>query len=281
MIQFKRSSDLRSWLETTKKKGLTTGFVPTMGALHEGHIQLIKACRSASDISICSIFVNPVQFNDRRDFEKYPKSLEKDIEMLEKAGTNLIFLPSEEEIYPNGQKNLETYQLGNLENILEGQYRPGHFQGVCQVMSRLLNIIRPDHLFMGQKDFQQCLVVQKLVDILQLPVGFHTVPTIREADGLAQSSRNRRLTPEQRKNAIAISRALQEIHEKLGAGNENQVLGLAREILEDADFKTDYISIARAGDLLPIQNWDGKEKAVALIAAFQGDVRLIDNILLN
>lgn len=281
MILFKHSLDLGLWLLERKKEGLKAGFVPTMGALHEGHIQLIKTCRSLSDICICSIFVNPVQFNDPRDYERYPVSLEKDIQMLEKSGVDVVFLPSVHEIYPNGDRGLEVYDLGGLENILEGRFRPGHFQGVCQVMSRLLNLIKPEHLFMGQKDYQQCLVVKRLIHIMKIPVQFHTVPTIRESDGLAQSSRNRRLTADQRKNAVAISQALNVIHGNLVSGNAAPVLELAREKLDRAQFKTDYISIARASDLQPIINWDGKEKAVALIAAFQGDVRLIDNILLN
>ena len=281
MILFKRSADLRQWLLERKNQGLKIGFVPTMGALHEGHIQLIKTCRSLSDICICSIFVNPVQFNNTADFEKYPVSIEKDIEMLEKEGTELVFLPPVQEIYPQGKNGLETYDLGTLELVFEGHYRPGHFQGVCQVMSRLLGLVQPNDLFMGQKDYQQCLVVQRLIQILQIPVDFHIVPTIREADGLAQSSRNRRLTADQRKNAVAISEALNEIHGKLVSGDAAPVLELAREKLEEAHFKTDYISIARASDLQPIENWDGKEKVVALIVAFQGEVRLIDNILLN
>jgi pantoate--beta-alanine ligase len=281
MILFKKSADLQRWVFEQKNKGKKTGFVPTMGALHEGHLSLIKAAQSTADLCICSIFVNPAQFNDRKDYEKYPISLEKDIEMLAKGDTDVVFLPSEEEIYPQGETRLETYELGSLETILEGHYRPGHFQGVCQVMSRLLEIVKPDHLFMGQKDYQQCLVVKRLIGLLQIQVQFHTVPTVREADGLAQSSRNRRLTADQRENAVAISQALHDIRRKLASGNEGPVLELAREKLDAAHFKTDYISIARASDLQPIQNWNGKEKAVALIAAFQGEVRLIDNILLN
>ncbi len=281
MILFKRSADLQQWVSEQKNKGRITGFVPTMGALHEGHIELIKACRSMVDLTICSIFVNPVQFNDPKDFEKYPVSIEKDIQMLHQAGTDVLFLPSVEEVYPQGKTGLETYDLGPLETLLEGRYRPGHFQGVSQVMSRLLKLVKPDHLFMGQKDFQQCLVVQRLIEILHLPVQFHTVPTVREADGLAQSSRNRRLTPEQRENAVAISQALIDIHGKLASGDAPGLLRRAQEKLDAAHFKTDYISIARASDLQPIVNWNGKEKAVALIAAFQGDVRLIDNMLLN
>jgi pantoate--beta-alanine ligase len=281
MILFKKSGDLRRWLADREKQVGKTGFVPTMGALHEGHIHLIEACRSESDLCICSIFVNPSQFNDPRDFEKYPVSIEKDLEMLEKAGTDLVFLPSVEEIYPARKNGLETYDLGGLETILEGQFRPGHFQGVCQVMSRLLKLVNPDDLFMGQKDYQQCLVVKRLISLMQIPVRFHIVPTVREADGLAQSSRNRRLTPVQRKNAAAISQALYDMRGKLVSGDSGALLKSAREKLEAAQFKTDYVSIARASDLQPIQNWDGKEKAVALIAAFQGDVRLIDNMLLN
>ena len=280
MILFKRSQDLRFWVSEQKIRGKKTGFVPTMGALHQGHIRLIEASRAVADFTICSIFVNPVQFNDPKDFEKYPVSIENDIEMLSHSGTDVIYLPSVKEVYPEGEIGLETYKLGALETILEGRYRPGHFQGVCQVMSRLLNLIQPDHLFMGQKDFQQCLVVQKLIEILKLPVRFHTVPTIREPDGLAQSSRNRRLTADQRKNAVAISAALVDLRKDFVSGNKEAVKQ-AREKLEAAHFKTDYISIARASDLQPVENWNGKEKAVALIAAFQGEVRLIDNLLLN
>jgi len=281
MILFKRSEDLHHWVLEQKNKGKITGFVPTMGALHEGHMELVKACRSMVDQTICSIFVNPAQFNDPKDFEKYPVSTEKDIQMLYHAGADIVFLPSVEEIYPHGQTGLETYDLGPLETLLEGRYRPGHFQGVSQVMSRLLKLVQPDHLFMGQKDFQQCLVVQRLIEIMHLPVQLHTVPTVREEDGLAQSSRNRRLTAEQRKNAAAISQVLSDIRGKLSSGDAGELLKQAREKLDAAHFKTDYISIARASDLQPLAYWNGKEKAVALVAAFQGDVRLIDNMLLN
>jgi pantoate--beta-alanine ligase len=281
MILFKRSEDLRSWLAGQKSEGKTIGFVPTMGALHEGHIHLIDACRSVSGLCICSIFVNPAQFNDPKDFEKYPVSLEKDIQMLCLVEADVLFLPSVREIYPQGERGLESYDLGELEYLLEGRYRPGHFQGVCQVMSRLLGLVKPDHLFMGQKDFQQCLVVQRLIQLLQISVQFHIVTTVREADGLAQSSRNRRLTPLQRKNAAAISQTLGEIRENIQSGETAQVLERAKEKLQAAQFKTDYVSIARATDLQPIPKWNGKEKAVALIAAYQGEVRLIDNMLLN
>lgn len=281
MILFKKSEDLRKWLAGQNNKGGKTGFVPTMGALHEGHISLIETCRSQTDLCICSIFVNPAQFNDRNDFEKYPVSLEMDIEMLAKAGTDLVFIPSEHEIYPKGDIGLETYKLGSLETILEGRYRPGHFQGVCQVMSRLLDIVRPEYLFMGQKDFQQCLVVKRLIRLLNLAVEFQAVPTVREEDGLALSSRNRRLTVGQRRNAPAIYQALTYIRNNLIPGDTSSAIEEARKILDGAHFKTDYISISKAEDLQPVQEFDGKVKTLALIAAFQGEVRLIDNMLLN
>ncbi len=281
MILFKRSEDLRNWLDDLKARGVKTGFVPTMGALHEGHIALIRACREQSDINICSIFVNPSQFNDPEDFKKYPVSIEKDIEMLEKAGTDLLFLPSVKEIYPQADGGLETYDLGPLETLLEGRYRPGHFQGVCQVMSRLLSLVKPDALFMGQKDYQQCLIVQRLIRLLNLSVAFNMVPTIREEGGLAMSSRNRRLTDIQKLNAQSIFQALSKIKSQLKPGAIGPVLEIASEMLKKSDFRTDYISVAQQEDLQPVENWDGRKKVIALIAAFQGEVRLIDNMLLN
>jgi pantoate--beta-alanine ligase len=281
MILFKKSVDLEKWLDTQRALGKTIGFVPTMGALHSGHIHLVKQCLASCDLCICSIFINPAQFNDPRDFEKYPVSTEKDIEMLTRAGTQVLFLPAVGEIYPTGAKDLEIYDLGKLETILEGQYRPGHFQGVCQVMHRLLHVVKPGHLFMGEKDFQQCLVVRRLIEILGLPIVFHGVATVRESDGLAQSSRNRRLGTEQRKNAVAISQTLRFMKEKLQPGDVQPLIRQALQELGKAHFKTDYVQIARTSDLQPIGIWNGTDKAVALIAAFQGEVRLIDNMLLN
>jgi pantoate--beta-alanine ligase len=281
MILFKRSEDLRNSINDLKNSGAKIGFVPTMGALHEGHIGLIDACRRQSDYSICSIFVNPAQFNDPDDFKKYPVSIENDIQMLEKAGTDLVFIPSVKEIYPDGDSGLETYDLGTLESLLEGRYRPGHFQGVCQVMSRLLELVMPEYLFMGQKDYQQCLVVKRLIRLLQLPIEFHTVPTKREPGGLALSSRNRRLTSDQKMKAETIFCVLNYIKESIKTGETLPLIEMAVKKLNASRFRTDYVSIARQKDLRPVENWDGRELVVALIAAFQGEVRLIDNMLLN
>ncbi len=281
MILFKNPADLRTFLENNRQvKGLKTGFVPTMGALHDGHISLIRASQAEAGLTICSIFVNPYQFNDRKDFEKYPVNTESDIQLLEKVGTDILFLPSVDEIFPPA-RSLEKYEIGYLETILEGRYRPGHYQGVCQVMSRLLMVVNPHHLFMGQKDFQQCLVIKQLISQMKLKVRFHTVPTLRAPDGLALSSRNGRLNPVQRKQAAAIPAMLGYIRSELHAGDPGPVLHIAQQMLEEAGFKTDYIAIAGAKDLKPLISWDGKEKAVALVAAFLGEVRLIDNMLLN
>jgi pantoate--beta-alanine ligase len=250
-----------------------------MGALHEGHISLIAISKQATALTVCSVFVNPTQFNDPKDFQKYPITLEKDIPLLEKAGVDILFLPEVAELYPDGTKGLETYDLGSLETVLEGKSRPGHFQGVCQVMRRLLEQVRPDHLFMGSKDYQQCMVVQRLLAIMGLPATLHRCPIIRETDGLAMSSRNLRLTPSQRANATAIYRALTAIKAGFTAQPVPLLVENAVRILEAADFRVDYVSIA---DLLTLEPIPGPSPtgAVALIAAFQGDIRLIDNMVL-
>jgi pantoate--beta-alanine ligase len=272
MILIKRAGDLAGWLEQQRVTGRSIGFVPTLGALHAGHISLIDISKKSTSLTVCSIFVNPTQFNDPTDFQKYPITLEQDIYQLERAGTDVLFLPEVNEMYPGGTEKLERYDLGELETILEGKFRPGHFQGVCQVMRRLLDIVRPDHLFMGQKDYQQCMVVRRLLELMGARTQLHPCPIIREADGLAMSSRNLRLTETERKNAPAIYRALVLLKE---GGSVEQ----ARKILEQADFRIDYVAIADAKTLMPVTA-AGEGDSVALIAAFQGEIRLIDNMIL-
>jgi len=276
MILFKKTGDLNRYLDQQRSSGATIGFVPTLGALHAGHISLIDISKKTTTLTVCSIFVNPTQFNDPRDYQKYPITIEKDIILLENAGADVLFLPELDEMYPGGTKNLETYDLGYLESILEGKYRPGHFQGVCQVMRRLLQLVRPDDLFMGQKDYQQCMVVKRLIHLMGWTITFHAAPIIREADGLAMSSRNVRLNPDERQRATAIYKALLAI---ANAPSSNAILSDARQLLEEAQFKIDYIAIADAETLQPAE--PGTKGAVALIAAFQGEVRLIDNIILS
>jgi len=281
MILFKRAEDLTGWLREQRSGGKSIGFVPTMGALHPGHISLIDISKKSAEITVCSVFVNPTQFNDPKDFQKYPITIEKDIFLLEKAGTDALFLPEAVELYPGGTKDLEKYELGRLETLLEGKYRPGHFQGVCQVMRRLLDIVAPDDLFMGQKDYQQCMVVARLLHLMKSSTRLHPCPIVREADGLAMSSRNMRLTEREREKAPAIYRALTLVKEEWGKPG---VLSRARAILEENGFRIDYVEIADAGTLEPVDDGIGagsrQKRAVVLVAAFLGEIRLIDNILL-
>jgi len=283
MILFKRAFDLREHLEKQRKHGKKTGFAPTMGALHEGHISLLEASEKENDLSVVSIFVNPTQFNDPADFAKYPVTLEKDISMLEAAGCDILFLPSVEEMYPGGQMLKTKYELGYLESLLEGSFRPGHFQGVCQIVHRLLEIVLPDNLYMGQKDYQQCMVVRKLLELtgLEKTVTLRISPTLREKSGLAMSSRNMRLSEEERNAAVAIYEALDLVRKNLQPGPLTALQQQSTQQLINKGFRVDYVQIADAATLLPVENWDGRQKLVALAAAFLGDVRLIDNLLLN
>lgn len=283
MIVFKTVSDLQKQLEKQRQQGKKTGFAPTMGALHNGHISLIESSKKDNDLTVCSIFVNPAQFNDPRDFEKYPITIDKDIYLLEKAGCDVLFLPSVAEMYPQKDATAARYDLGYLETILEGKYRPGHFQGVCVAVNRLLDIVQPDNLYIGQKDYQQCMVIKRLTEIMGIADSTNIIicPTLRETDGLAMSSRNMRLNEEERKRATTIFNGLCFIKERLRQGGLAPLVQEATRMLEAEGFKVDYVAIADAGNLQPVTEWDGRQKLVALIAAFNNDVRLIDNMLLN
>jgi pantoate--beta-alanine ligase len=283
MILFKKAADLRNYLEIQRQQGKKYGFVPTMGALHPGHISLLRNSKQFDDLSVCSIFINPTQFNDVADFRKYPVTLEKDIAMLEKAGCDILFLPSVPEMYPGGTTSNRHYDLGYLETILEGHYRPGHFQGVCMIVHRLLEIVRPDNIYIGQKDYQQCMVIKKLMELtgFDQTVNLHISPTLRDPDGLAMSSRNMRLNQQERENATAIYQALSSIRNQLRKGELNTLKKQATDSLAEKGIRVEYIEIADAGDLLAVDHWDGRQKLVALGAAYLNEVRLIDNILLN
>jgi pantoate--beta-alanine ligase len=253
-----------------------------MGALHQGHISLIEECKSSCELTVCSIFINPTQFNDSKDFEKYPVTISNDIFQLETSGCDILFLPGVEEIYPNGTTNLRHYNLGSIENLLEGKYRPGHFQGVCQVVHRLLEILSPDIMFLGQKDYQQCMVVKKLVDLLKLPVKIKTVNTFRESSGLAMSSRNLRLSERQKEEALSISKTLNFIKHNFKVLPHKQIENDAKEYLLQHGFaKVDYVSIVNAETLQPAEDSVRDIELVALIAATIGETRLIDNMILD
>jgi len=283
MIVFKYAEPLARYIQQQKNAGKQIGFVPTLGALHNGHIALIDQSKQATAVTVCSIFVNPTQFNNASDYQLYPNTIEQDIVKLEAAGCDVLFLPSIAEMYPQGTTNLEHYDLGYLETLLEGKYRPGHFQGVCQVMYRLLTMVQPHQLFMGQKDYQQCMVVARLLLLMQSPTQLITCPTLREPDGLAMSSRNMRLLPEDRQNAITIYRCLTLIKQECNKGVFWPVIKeKAEKMLTDAGFRIDYVELADAKTLQPATAtlatiYQGPR--VVLIAAFMHDVRLIDNML--
>jgi pantoate--beta-alanine ligase len=283
MILFKRAADLENYLSEQHKQGKTYGFVPTMGALHNGHVSLIKSSKSKDDLLVCSIFVNPAQFNDPADFLKYPVTLENDLAMLETAGCDILFLPSLPEMYPRGMETEKHYDLGYLETILEGHYRPGHFQGVCLIVDRLLNIVKPDNLYIGQKDYQQCMVIKRLIELIGMNdlINLNIAPTLREKNGLAMSSRNMRLNEPEKIKARAIFQTLAFLKQHIQKGQLAHLKQRATATLIEKGFTVDYIEIANAGDLQIIDNWDGKQKLVALVAAYLGEVRLIDNVLLN
>lgn len=282
MILIKTAADLSRLLASRRASGAMIGFVPTMGALHPGHLKLVDHSKKNSDTTVVSIFVNPTQFNDANDYAQYPITLEKDIYLLEQAGCDILFLPAIDEIYPTGTSLQEPYALGYLETLLEGKYRPGHFQGVCQVVHRLLELVQPSLLFMGQKDYQQCMVVRQLIHLKQLPVDLRIIPTLRETSGLALSSRNLRLSEKDKEAATAIYRSMQMIRNELRPGNLEPLITRAKNEIRAAGFdKIDYVSIASAQDLSEVTDWDGHSSLVALVAAFLSGVRLIDNLPLT
>ncbi|MFM6924928.1 MAG: pantoate--beta-alanine ligase, partial [Ferruginibacter sp.] len=241
---------------------------------------LISISKKVNTLTVCSIFVNPTQFNDAKDFDNYPSTIEKDIDALEKAGCDVLFLPSVSEMYPSGTQHAQTYDLGYLETVLEGKYRPGHFQGVCLVVHRLLNIIPASELYLGQKDYQQCMVIKRLIGLENIRTNINICPTLREASGLAMSSRNMRLDDKEKVQALAIFETLTYLKNNMKRGDLRELKQDAVNKLTNAGFKVDYVEIADAANLDIIEHWDGNRELVALAAAFLGEVRLIDNMLL-
>jgi pantoate--beta-alanine ligase len=270
-------NETRRILSIFRQQGKSIGLIPTMGALHEGHLSLIDASLRSNDISVISIFVNPTQFNDRNDFKKYPRDNDKDLELIRLKGCDLVFIPAEEEIYP--EKDQRVFDFGTLDKYMEGKYRPGHFNGVAQIVSRLFSIIEPDKAYFGEKDFQQLVIIKKLVQQLCIPVEIVSCPIIREPDGLAMSSRNRLLTPVQRKSAARISKVL------MNAKSIARKMEIARlkdyvtsEIDSDPNLKTEYFEIVLESDMIPLKKWPEKSPVIACIAIKAGHIRLIDNI---
>lgn len=279
MHVFHTISSLKLFLSSQRLLGKSIGFVPTMGALHEGHLSLIRSAKNATDIAVCSIFVNPTQFNNSHDLAVYPRTLEADCALLEQADCDVVFAPNAEEMYP--QLPNMTFDFGDLERVMEGAFRPGHFNGVGIVVSKLFHLVQPDKAFFGQKDLQQCAIVNRLVKDLSFDLEFIVCPTQREADGLAMSSRNRNLSPEQRSLAPILYKALQKGKELLNKGQSSvQVKHTIEESIGHIQgIELEYFEIADKDNLNPIEQLVPNQTALC-IAAYLGKTRLIDNILL-
>lgn len=270
-------SEIENQLQGYRKKGETIGLVPTMGALHEGHASLVKKCVAENDISIVSLFVNPTQFNNKEDLRLYPRTPEKDYELLEKLGVDYVFSPSVDEMYP--EEDNRVFDFGQLDKVMEGEFRPGHFNGVAQIVSKLFTIIKPDNAYFGEKDFQQLAIVRDMVRQLLMPVNVVGMPIIRESNGLAMSSRNQRLSAEQRKNASEIFKVLTESKSLKGEYSPSELTDYVTGSINNVPgLQLEYFQIVDGDNLQQVTEWSDSDYIVGCIAVFCGDVRLIDNI---
>ena len=276
----KTIAELKKQIAIEKNKGQTIGFVPTMGALHKGHLSLIEISISNTDKTVVSIFVNPTQFNNKNDYQNYPITIDSDIEKLEKSGCHYLFLPEQKEIYP--EPDTRSFDFDGIDKIMEGQFRPGHFNGVAQVVSKLFDAVQPHKAFFGQKDFQQLAIIKKMVEKLNYPIEIIACPIVREADGLAMSSRNVRLSDEERQKALLISKTLFSIPDLLKENSIEEVKRIVEMKFQNDDiFNFEYIDIVDDKELASIKNWNEAKNKVVCIAVFVGDVRLIDNIVIT
>lgn len=288
MLLFKTIAQLKTYLVAQRSQGLTVGFVPTMGALHDGHLSLIRASKRKADITVCSIFVNPTQFNNAEDLEKYPRTPHKDAALLEQEGTEVLFLPNAPEIYPtNDTLILPSFDFNGLDSVMEGEFRHGHFEGVASVVYRLLKIVEPTFLFMGQKDFQQWRIVQSMLLQIQSDVQLVRCPISREADGLAMSSRNQRLSNKGRQVAPQIYNTLQVAKKAFDNGSSlSSIITDAEQALQKIEGgELEYFQIVNGKTLQPIlqniQNPHNIDNIVACVAIHIANIRLIDNIILK
>jgi len=275
---FTTIKEIQQYLEELRIQGKTTGFVPTLGALHQGHLSLIKQAREGNDVVICSIFVNPTQFTDAADLEKYPRPIADDIQKLEGADCDILFNPPVNEMYAdNEQWHLN---IGELEFLLEGKFRPGHYQGVTQVVYKLFNIVKPDKAYFGQKDYQQVLVIRKMVELLNMPVKLVMCPIEREPDGLAMSSRNIHLTADDRKHALILSKALNITKENFNSDHIEKIQEYAIQMIShEPGVQLEYFEIVDGDTLHPATK--DTQNIVALVAARVGNTRLIDNVIIS
>ncbi len=278
MILCKTISDLTKVLSAKKAFNQTIGFVPTMGALHAGHLSLVKQAKQKSTCVVCSIFVNPTQFNQQSDLVNYPKTIDIDLKLLAESECDVVFIPSTDEIYPTGLQKMDASVLGSLTTVFEGAFRPGHFDGVYTVLTRLFDLVEPNLVYFGQKDFQQCLLVQKLIEFQQLPITFCMGDIVREKDGLAMSSRNIRLNSAERKAATEIYKALSLIKDNWHKSAASELIAIAKNQLELQQLiQIEYLNCVDANTL---QVAEDIKNGVCLIAVNCGNTRLIDNVLL-
>ena len=280
MFLVKTIKDLQNKLEPYRSFDESIGLVPTMGTLHAGHISLVTHALSENTKVVVSIFVNPTQFNDPKDLERYPRNIDADLKLLGKTGCHIVFVPEVDEVYP--EPDNRKFNFGELGTVMEGKHRPGHFNGVAQVVSKLFEMVNPDRAYFGLKDFQQLAIIKSMVKQLEIKVEIVPCPIVREESGLAMSSRNELLSAEERKNAAAISETLFKAKE---LGSQKSVEGLAEWIEQNINknrfLTVEYVAIVDDKKLQPVKSWNEKNTKVACVAAYCGKVRLIDNIVLN
>lgn len=280
MIVVEKAAELTAKVKEIKQQGLKVGFVPTMGALHMGHISLIKKSIAENDVTIASIFVNPTQFNDKQDLANYPRMLDKDLKILEENGCNLVFAPSEAEMYP--ETDTRIFDFGNLDKVMEGKHRPGHFNGVAQIVSKLFAVVNPHNAYFGEKDFQQVAIIKKMVAVLNLDVHIVSCPIVRETDGLAMSSRNLLLSKVQREQAPAIYKALNESTKFINSKSVEDVKKFVVEAINNnSELEVEYFDIVNDLSLESITSWTDPGNKAGCIAVKVGKIRLIDNIRYN
>lgn len=271
---------LRETMQALRCSGKSIGFVPTMGALHEGHLQLLRASVRDNDVTVCSIFVNPTQFNNPEDYKLYPRTLEEDTQLLQTTGCDYIFTPSAEVIYP--QQTMLQFSFGKLEQVMEGEHRPGHFNGVATIVGKLFNMVQPHKAYFGQKDLQQVAVVRQLIIGLGLDLDLVCYPTVREADGLAMSSRNKRLSASQREIAVSLHDVLELARKLLVQEPVQSIKATVSQYLQSKpEVKLEYFEVADPLTLQPLENVTGVQEVALCIAAYVGPVRLIDNLVVN
>jgi pantoate--beta-alanine ligase len=271
---------IKQSIQSLRKTNVRTGFVPTMGALHAGHLSLVSRCKSENDVTVVSIFVNPTQFNDKKDLENYPCMPEKDIALLEAAGCDVVFIPEVKEIYP--EPDTRVFDFGGLDSVMEGKHRPGHFNGVAQVVTRLFTLVEPQRAYFGLKDFQQLAVLKKVVHDYRIPVEIIACPIVRESDGLAMSSRNMLLTPAERTHACLISQTLFLARDMCPGHTPDEIRNfVVQRIDQDPYLKTEYFEIADDTTLMPVHSWSKPGGKIGCVAVRVGNIRLIDNVIFN